>query len=181
MPSGEPAAAPHQSLAPTAERSGQAGGVFGLAGSMITGDAVAGRQVFKKCEACHSLEPGKNLVGPSLAGVIGRRVGSVPGYDYSPAMKQSNIVWSAVTLDSYLTDPQKVVPGNKMPFPGLKTDRDRADVIAVVLRSLQPRQVPGAPQILSSAIFPTQSTRCVLELGKDGWFSSAKAVTLTAK
>ena len=132
MPSGEPAAAPHQSLAPTAESSGQAGGVFGSAGSMITGDAVAGRQVFKKCEACHSLEPGKNLVGPSLAGVIGRRVGSVPGYDYSPAMKQSNIVWSAVTLDSYLTDPQKVVPGNKMPFPGLKTDRDRADVIALL-------------------------------------------------
>jgi len=102
------------------------------AAPMARGDAVAGRQVFKKCEACHSLEPGKNLVGPSLAGVIGRRVGSVPSYDYSPAMKQANIIWTPATLDPYLTDPQKVVPGNKMPFPGLKTDRDRADVIALL-------------------------------------------------
>ena len=99
---------------------------------VIAGDAAAGRQVFKKCEACHSLEPGRNLVGPSLAGVVGRKAGSDPGYDYSPAMKQSGLIWSPATLDSYLTDPQKLVPGNKMPFPGLKTDRDRADVIALL-------------------------------------------------
>jgi nitrite reductase (NO-forming) len=98
--------------------------------SLPSGDATAGRQVFKKCEVCHSLEPGKTLVGPSLAGVIGRKAGSEPDYDYSPAMKQSGLVWNPATLDSYLDDPQKVVPGNKMPFPGLKTDRDRADVIA---------------------------------------------------
>jgi nitrite reductase (NO-forming) len=102
------------------------------AAPMVSGDAVAGRQVFKKCEACHSLEPGKNLVGPSLAGVVGRKAGSEPNYDYSPAMKQANIIWSPATLDPYLTDPQKVVPDNKMPFPGLKTDRDRADVIALL-------------------------------------------------
>jgi nitrite reductase (NO-forming) len=94
------------------------------------GDAAAGRLVFRKCQACHSMEPGKTILGPSLAGIMGRKAGSDPGYNYSPAMKHANIVWDAKTLDAYLSDPQKLVPGNKMPFPGLKTDHDRADVIA---------------------------------------------------
>ena len=94
------------------------------------GDAAAGRLVFRKCQACHSMEPGKTILGPSLAGILGRKAGSDPGYSYSPAMKQANIVWDAKSLDAYLRDPQKLVPGNKMPFPGLKTDNDRADVIA---------------------------------------------------
>ena len=94
------------------------------------GDPTAGKQVFKKCQACHSLEPGKNLVGPSLAGIIGRKAGTETGYDYSPAMKNAGITWDQATLDQYLAAPAKVVPGNKMPFPGLKTDHDRADVIA---------------------------------------------------
>ncbi len=76
------------------------------------------------------MEPGKTILGPSLAGILGRKAGSDPGYSYSPAMKQANIVWDAKSLDAYLSDPQKFVPGNKMPFPGLKTDNDRADVIA---------------------------------------------------
>ena len=79
---------------------------------------------------CHSLEPGKNILGPSLAGIVGRKAGAEPSYSYSAAMKQENIVWDANTLDRYLADPQKMVPGNKMPFPGLKTEQDRADVIA---------------------------------------------------
>jgi nitrite reductase (NO-forming) len=95
-----------------------------------TGDASAGRLVFRKCQACHSIEPGKNMLGPSLAGVIGRKAGTEAGYNYSPAMKSADIVWNPATLDQYLTDPAKVVPGNKMPFPGLKTEDDRADVIA---------------------------------------------------
>jgi nitrite reductase (NO-forming) len=94
------------------------------------GDAAAGRLVFRKCQACHSIEPGKNMLGPSLAGVIGRKAGTEAGFNYSPAMKSADIVWNPQTLDQYLTDPAKVVPGNKMPFPGLKTDHDRADVIA---------------------------------------------------
>jgi len=94
------------------------------------GDPAAGRLVFRKCQACHSIEPGKNLLGPSLAGVIGRKSGTEANYNYSPAMKSAGIVWNPQTLDQYLTDPAKVVPGNKMPFPGLKTGDDRADVIA---------------------------------------------------
>jgi nitrite reductase (NO-forming) len=64
------------------------------------GDAAAGRLVFRKCQACHSMEPGKTILGPSLAGILGRKAGSDPGYSYSPAMKQANIVWDAKSLDA---------------------------------------------------------------------------------
>ena len=97
------------------------------------GDPDAGRQVFKKCQACHSLDAGRNLVGPSLHEVAGRKAGTLAGFNYSPAMKNANITWDAKTLDAYLAAPAQVVPGNKMPFPGLKTDHDRADVIAYLL------------------------------------------------
>ncbi|MGB3864706.1 MAG: cytochrome c family protein, partial [Xanthobacteraceae bacterium] len=96
----------------------------------VDGDATRGRQVFKKCQACHSMQAGKNLLGPSLAGIVGTKAGEVPNYSFSQAMKQSGIIWTPEKLDAYLQDPQKVVPGNKMPFPGLKTDSDRTDVIA---------------------------------------------------
>ena len=76
------------------------------------------------------MEPGKNILGPSLAGIMGRKAAAEAGFNYSPAMKQANISWDAKTLDVYLADPQKTIPGNKMPFPGLKTDHDRMDVIA---------------------------------------------------
>jgi nitrite reductase (NO-forming) len=105
------------------------------AGAVLSGDSAAGRQVFRKCQACHSLEPGKNILGPALSGIVGRKVGSEPSYNYSPAMKQANVVWDAATLDAYLADPEKVVPGNKMPFPGLKTSQDRKDVIAFLASS----------------------------------------------
>ncbi|MGX4805459.1 copper-containing nitrite reductase [Bradyrhizobium guangdongense] len=109
------------------------------------GDAAAGRLVFRKCQACHSLDAGKNMLGPSLAGVVGRKSGSEPGYNYSPAMKQSNFTWDRPTLDRYLDDPQKVVPGNKMPFPGLKTDHDRADVIAYLASASAGQGAAGTP------------------------------------
>lgn len=93
-------------------------------------EAAAGSKVFRICQACHSLDPGRTLVGPSLAGLIGRRSGTVSGFDYSMAMKQADIVWGPRTLDAYLADPQKVVPGNRMPFAGLQSALDRRDVIA---------------------------------------------------
>ncbi|MGJ4926937.1 copper-containing nitrite reductase [Bradyrhizobium sp. HKCCYLS2038] len=101
----------------------------------MSGDPAAGRLVFRKCQACHSTEAGKNLLGPSLAGIIGRKAGAIPNYDYSQAMKGADLVWTAQTLDRYLKDPAAVVLGNKMPFPGLKTDHDRADVIAYLAAS----------------------------------------------
>src|SRR6478735_8313775 len=108
------------------------------------GDAVAGRQVFKKCQACHSLDPGKTILGPSLAGIVGRKSGAEPNFNYSPALKQAALTWDAATLDGYLMDPQKTVPGNRMPFPGLKTDRDRKDVIAFLA-------APASPPVAQAA------------------------------
>ena len=108
------------------------------------GDAVAGRQVFKKCQACHSLDAGKIILGPSLAGIVGRKSGAEPNFNYSPALKQAALTWDAATLDGYLMDPQKVVPGNRMPFPGLKTDHDRKDVIAFLAAPASPPVAPTA-------------------------------------
>jgi cytochrome c len=102
-------------------------GFAGPAGAQ--GDAERGKQVFKKCADCHSLEPGKVKIGPPLHGVFGRKAGSVQGFRYSKAMKSADIVWSADILDKYLAAPKTFVPGNRMPFPGLKKAADRADLI----------------------------------------------------
>lgn len=127
----------------SAQSTGQASSAPQPTNTLSGGDAAAGRLVFRKCQACHSIQPGKNMVGPSLADLIDRKAGAEQGYSYSPAMKQANIVWTAKSLDAYLTDPQKVVPGNKMPFPGLKTDHDRADVIAFLAASSGGTQAPA--------------------------------------
>jgi cytochrome c len=106
-------------------------GMLVAAGSAYAaGDAAAGKQVFKKCALCHTAEPGKNKIGPSLAGVIGRESGTAPNYNYSEAMKNAHKKWTPEELDTYLTDPRKEVPGTKMIFPGLKDEKDRQNVIA---------------------------------------------------
>ena len=102
------------------------------------GDARHGREVYRKCQACHSLEAGKNTLGPSLAGIIGKKAGFVPNYTYSPALKDSGLTWDAASMDRFLSDPQKTVPGNKMPFPGLRTENERRDVIAYLAAAATP-------------------------------------------
>ncbi|MFY9788752.1 MAG: copper-containing nitrite reductase [Pseudolabrys sp.] len=109
----------------------------------VIGDVATGKLVFRKCQACHSLEPGKNGLGPSLAGLIGKKASGVPNYNYSPAMKGSSLTWDVATLDAYLSDPQRLVPGNKMPFPGLKTENERNAVIAFLASTSVPG--PAAP------------------------------------
>jgi nitrite reductase (NO-forming) len=99
------------------------------------GDPTAGQKVFRKCQACHSLDPGKNLIGPSLAGVIGRKAGAAPGFAFSPAIKGADLTWTPQILAAYLSDPQKAIPGNRMPFPGLKSEHDRDDVIAFLVQA----------------------------------------------
>jgi cytochrome c len=96
----------------------------------LTGDAAHGKTIFTQCQACHSIEAGKNMIGPSLAGVVGRKAGSEAGYSYSAANKNSGITWTAEKLFQYLEKPMRVVPGTKMTFPGLPKAQDRADVIA---------------------------------------------------
>ena len=94
------------------------------------GDPVAGKAVFGKCSICHSVAAGKNVIGPSLFGVVGRKSASEPGFYYSDAMKKADKTWDAATLDSYLTNPKAMVPGTKMVFPGLPKPEDRANLIA---------------------------------------------------
>ena len=96
----------------------------------LTGDAVAGEKVFGQCKTCHVAEKGVNRVGPSLWGVVGRTAGSIAGFKYSPANKNSGLVWTDTQLFTYLEAPQKVVPGTYMSFAGLKKPQDRANVIA---------------------------------------------------
>ncbi len=92
-------------------------------------DAAAGKQVFAQCSVCHSTD-GTNGVGPSLQGIVGRKAGTFGGFRYSRAMKGGNLTWDDKTLEPFLADPQKVVPGNVMPFSGLADAKQRADVIA---------------------------------------------------
>jgi cytochrome c len=94
-------------------------------------DAVAGAKVFAVCKACHQIGEGaKNFVGPVLNGIVGRKAGAYPGYNYSDANKNSGLVWDEETLKVYLKNPKEKVPGTKMVFPGLKSDDDIANIIA---------------------------------------------------
>ena len=101
--------------------------------AILSAGAIAeelGETLFKKnCAVCHTLEDGKNKIGPSLAGIVGRKAGSVPGFSYSAANKDSGDTWNDTTLDTYLTDPRKFMPGTKMVFAGLKNSEDRKALI----------------------------------------------------
>jgi len=93
-----------------------------------TGDPDAGAKIYARCEACHALA--YDRTGPRHCGLIGRKAGSVSGFDYSDAMKRSGIVWNAQTLDRFLGDPVKTVPGTTMGYAGVKDPKERADLIA---------------------------------------------------
>jgi cytochrome c len=104
--------------------------VFSIPSAVRAADAAHGKQVFRQCSVCHSDKQGENRVGPSLAGVYGTKAGDVPGFNFSKAMKDSGLVWNDETLNKYLENPQKVVKGTRMAFPGVKNEKDREDVIA---------------------------------------------------
>ena len=99
------------------------------------GDAARGEKKFEECAACHKIERSEDSVGPNLHGVFGRKAGTLADFRYSPAMKRSGITWSAPTIDTFLADPQKVVPGNRMPYAGLADATDRADLIAYLQKA----------------------------------------------
>lgn len=103
------------------------------AGAAQAADAAAGKEVFKVCMACHTAEQGKNKVGPSLFGIVGRPAASIEGFKYSTPMKEKGAaghVWTAENLDAYIKAPKEIVPGGTMAFAGLKDDAKRADLIA---------------------------------------------------
>src|SRR6516164_10388995 len=99
--------------------------------SAQTVDAIRGERVYRACAACHSLEPDRNMTGPSLANLWNRKAGSLPSFDrYSDALRTSGIIWDDRSLDAWLTDPERMVPDNEMPFEGIKDERARTDLLA---------------------------------------------------
>ncbi|MEP3196427.1 MAG: cytochrome c family protein [Lentilitoribacter sp.] len=106
--------------------------------AMAEGDVAKGEKVFKKCAACHTLEEGKNKVGPSLYGVFGRAAGTLEDYKYSKAMIGSGIEWDDENMDGYLKKPRAFLKGTKMAFAGLKKDGQRADLIAFLKEKTTP-------------------------------------------
>lgn len=105
-----------------------------LTSAAQAGDATAGKKVFNKCKACHTLEEGgKNRVGPNLYGIIGRTAGVTEGFKYSAAMKESGIVWDEATLGAFLTKPKDVVPKTKMAFPGIRKPEQLEDLMAYIV------------------------------------------------
>jgi cytochrome c len=94
-------------------------------------DAAAGEKFFARCRPCHQIGEGaKNMVGPELNGIVGRKAGTAEGYHYSDANKNSGLTWDEATLKEYLKNPRAKIPGTKMIFPGVTKEKDLADLIA---------------------------------------------------
>jgi cytochrome c len=101
--------------------------------AFAAGDPDAGGKVFNKCRACHQIGPNaKNVIGPELNGLAGRKTGTVEGYNYSDANKNSGLTWDEATFKDYITAPQKKIPGTKMTFPGLPEEADRDNIWAFI-------------------------------------------------
>jgi len=99
-------------------------------GAPAYADPGTGLSSFNKiCANCHTNRPGKNNIGPTLFGLIGRKSGSAPGFSYSDAMKNADVTWNESTLGQYLTDPKAFIPGNRMPYAGVKKPDERQDII----------------------------------------------------
>ncbi len=98
-------------------------------GIALAGDPAAGEAVFKKCAPCHAIGPGaKNKVGPELNGIDGRHSGAAPGFNYTAANKDSGIVWNEATFKEYIKDPKAKIPGTKMVFAGIKSEKEADDL-----------------------------------------------------
>ena len=97
-------------------------------GAAAAGDAKRGEELHARCAACHALA--FDRVGPRHCGLLGRRAGSVQGFEYSAAIKKSGIIWNAKTLDRFIADPPKSLPGTTMTYAGVKDPAERADLIA---------------------------------------------------
>jgi cytochrome c len=108
---------------------------FGLS----PGDPTRGEQIYSRCFACHAID--RDRTGPRHAGLFGRRAGSLPGFAYSPAMRKAGangLVWNDETLDRFLQNPTRFIPGNRMGYAGIKNDQDRADLIVYLRTATRP-------------------------------------------
>jgi cytochrome c len=111
--------------------------LFFIGAARAGGDAARGEAKFQDCAACHKLQAGINDVGPTLHGIFGRSAGELASFRYSPAIKRSGITWTVETLDKFITEPQAMVPGNRMPYAGMASAADRADLIAYLQKASQ--------------------------------------------
>ena len=112
---------------------------------LAAGNAVSGAKAFQQCVACHSVKPGEHLTGPSLADIWGRKAGTAKGFRrYSDVLERSSVVWDGKTLDQWLADPARLIPGNTMTFEGIKDAEQRQDLIAY-LRAVSEGKAPAAP------------------------------------
>jgi cytochrome c2 len=109
--------------------------IFSSRTACADGDASRGEKRFEECAACHSVERGKNGLGPSLSGVFERNAAELEDFMYSPAMKRSKIRWTPQSVDAFIADPQKAVPANRMPYAGMPEAGERADLIAYLLKA----------------------------------------------
>lgn len=141
------------------------------------GDAAAGEGIFRKCQACHSLDPAKKKTGPHLSGIVGRPAGSVEGFVYSPAMRDSGLVWDAATLDQYLASPKAFLPGNKMMFPGLRKGEDRANLIAFLAGSA-PVAAAAAETVVPPDVAATEATVSATEATQPATYTPDVRFTL---
>ena len=98
------------------------------------GDPAAGEGLFRLCSQCHTVVPNQNRLGPTLFGVIGREAAALPGFRYSPAMRDSGIVWTPEALDTFLETPTTVVPRSRMAFTGISDPEQRANIIAYLMQ-----------------------------------------------
>jgi cytochrome c len=111
------------------------------------GNAARGERMYRACVACHSLEPNRNMTGPSLADIWNRKSGSLASFPrYSPALKSAGIIWNDDTLNEWIKDPQHFIPGNTMTFAGMKDARQRTALLAFLKEASQPGHAPKTAQ-----------------------------------
>jgi|FreactTroBogLake_1042271.scaffolds.fasta_scaffold09294_3 cytochrome c len=96
---------------------------------VLAQDARSGKDLFLDCASCHSTHSGEQMSGPSLAGIFGRKAGSVESFRYSNAVKKSGVTWDANSLNQYIADPQSFIPGGRMPYSGMPSEADRKKLI----------------------------------------------------
>jgi len=123
-------AAAEDTAAEEAATGDDAGDASGFAAMVASADVDAGKRAFRQCSACHAVDPGRNMVGPSVHGVVGRDIASAEGFRYSDALMGLDGAWTPDELSAWLENPREYAPGNRMGYPGLKDEQDRANVVA---------------------------------------------------
>jgi cytochrome c len=126
------------------------------------GDAACGERLYRACVACHSLEPNRNMTGPSLAELWNRKSGSLATFPrYSPSLKSAGIIWNDDTLDEWIKDPQHFIPGITMTFPGMKDAGQRADLLAFLKDATRPGRAPLRPRKALGILNRCRFARCL--------------------